>query len=217
MGSSLSDFKLPSIGSEANLLNSLASGGWWIIAEWACLPGQRPRPPAWFSVIGNSAVMDWPAHCSLAFTSLQFLWSCNSFIFYSYTIGALRKVLNPPPPGWVLKVFGELVFPIITVKAVCRQICLVADAEDQRNVGTGQCGLGWAGLGWGPWQLLLLAPVTRPDPADTVTDTLTLSYWSAELIWPKVEDALKYIRFCLTCGQLLDAEREVLCGRYGQW
>ena len=145
MGSSLSDFKLPSIGSEANLLNSLASGGWWIIAEWACLPGQRTRPPAWFSVIGNSAVMDWPAHCSLAFTSLQFLWSCNSFIFYSYTIGALRRVLNPPPPGWVLKVFGELLFPIIAVKAVCRQICLVADAEDQRNVGTGQCGLGWAG------------------------------------------------------------------------
>ena len=54
---------------------------------------------------------------------------------------------NPPPPGWMLKVFGELLFPIITVKAVCRQICLVADAEDQRNVGTGQCGLGWAGLG----------------------------------------------------------------------
>ena len=48
----------------------------------------------------------------------------------------------------MLKVFGELLFPIITVKAVCRQICLVADAEDQRNVGTGQCGLGWAGLGW---------------------------------------------------------------------
>ena len=53
----------------------------------------------------------------------------------------------------------------------------------------GQGSVGWAGLGWGPWQLLLLAPVTRPDPADTVTDTLTLSYWS-ELIWPKVEYAL---------------------------
>ena len=46
----------------------------------------------------------------------------------------------------MLKVFGELLFPIITVKAVCRQICLVADAEDW--AGLDWAGLGWTGLGW---------------------------------------------------------------------
>ena len=46
----------------------------------------------------------------------------------------------------MLKVFGELLFPIITVKAVCRQICLVADAEDWE--GLGWTGLGWTGLDW---------------------------------------------------------------------
>ena len=214
MGSSLSDFKFPSIGSEANLLNSLASGGWWIIAEWACLPGQRPRPPAWFSVIGNSAVMDRAAHCSLAFTSLQFLWSCNSFIFYSYTIGALRKVLNPLR---LVECWRYLVSCCSLLSPWKLSVGKFVWWQMQRTREMwGQGSVGWAGLGWGPWQLLLLAPVTRPDPADTVTDTLTLSYWS-ELIWPKVEDASKYLRVCLTCGQLLDAEREVLCGQYGQW
>ena len=146
MGSSLSDFKLPSIGSEANLLNSLASGGWWIIAEWACLPGQRTRPPAWFSVIGNSAVMDRAAHCSLAFTSLQFLWSCNSSIFYSYTIGALRKVLNPLR---LVECWRYLVSCCSLLSPWKLSVGKFVWWQMQRTREMwGQGSVGWAGLGW---------------------------------------------------------------------
>ena len=60
----------------------------------------------------------------------------------------------------MLKVFGELLFPIITVKAVCRQICLVADAEDWAGLdwaGQGWTGLDWAGrLGWAGLQAGLI-------------------------------------------------------------
>ena len=74
----------------------------------------------------------------------------------------------------MLKVFGELLFPIITVKAVCRQICLVADAED------------WAGLDWAGLitvTVVVVGTSHQPRPSSqTVTAALSQPSCDSELI-----------------------------------
>ena len=88
----------------------------------------------------------------------------------------------------MLKVFGELLFPIITVKAVCRQICLVADAEDW--AGQGWAGLGWTGLDWAGLQAGLITVTVvvvgtghQPRPgSQTVTAALSQHSCDSELI-----------------------------------
>ena len=77
----------------------------------------------------------------------------------------------------MLKVFGELLFPIITVKAVCRQICLVADAEDWA--------VGWAGLQAGLITVTVVVVGTSHQPrpgSQTVTAALSQHSCDSELI-----------------------------------